>query len=224
MSPQRLGALPSFAHEDGVGIGHERALGADGGDALQPHLPADVGRASPFDEGADGGARTRGHPSRPVQQPRLRRARQAPRELGELPVVARHQAARRLLAPDRAAQVEDGGADSGERVEAAHAVHAHPRALEQAQEVRVGVLRHDHQVGRQGEEALHLRPAESRHSRRHAAHDVGGAGVVGRRRGRHQPLDGDDLHQDLVGGEVHGGDTQRNGFKRRGRRGRREKE
>ena len=94
---------------------------------------------------------------------------------------------------------------------------AHPRALDQLQEVGVGVLRDHHEVGR------------SATSRSRSAFGSGGPraararprstcpGVVGPARHRDEALRRQDLHQHLVGREVEGGDALR--LRRLGPRG-----
>ena len=115
--------------------------------------------------------------------------------------------------PDRAAQVEDGPADAG----AASAGPASggtrmPDALEQVQEVRVGVLRDDHEVRPQRDQPLQVGLGEARTTDgRHAADDVRRVRIVGEARDPTRRSGGQDLDQDLVRGEVERGDARRAG-------------
>ena len=88
-------------------------------------------------------------------------------------------------------------------LEPLHAVEADARALEQLQEVGVGVLGDDHQVGRAAPPAAPCPPSGSGDTdagTRPTMFDV--ARVVGPARHRDQALRGQDLDQHLVRGEV----------------------
>ena len=142
-----------------------------------------------------------------------------PRELGQDAVEALGEARGGPGRAHRTPQVADGGADAGEGVEAAHAVVAQPRLLEEAQEVGVGVLGDDDEVGAERDDPLEVGPWQPDGRRRDSAGHVRHVGVVGPAGHRDQPVGRQHLHEKLVGGEVERGDAERR-LGRRHRRGR----
>ena len=95
-----------------------------------------------------------------------------------------------------------------------------PGLLEQAQEIGVGVLRDDDEVGLQGDQALEVGPREADRGGRDPAGHVRHVGVVGPAGHGHEPVRWQHLDEQLVGGQVERGHAPR--LLGRGHRNRRE--
>ena len=210
MRCQRLRGARPGADEHHVGVGHERALRARRARCPARPSRAHVDAARALDERADRGVAARRHPAGPVEDARARRAREPAVQLAP---ASRRSAppggARPRRAPTARAEVEDRRAHAGQGVEPLHAVVAHAGALEQPEEVRVGVLGDDHQVGASATSrsmsALGNRNTDG--GTRPTMFDVPASSA--KRVTRHQRSGGQDLDQHLVGGEVQRGHAAR---------------
>ena len=175
----------------------------------RPSSRPTFGAAGRLDQRADGRSGAGRVGVGPVEDARALRPLQAARELGQHGVEARGEASGGLGRAHRPPEVHDRGADPGERVEPAHAVVAEAGLLEEPQEVGVGVLGDDDEIGPERDEPLEVGPRQTDGRGRDAPGHVRHVGVVGPAGHRDQPLRRQHLDEQLVGGQVERGHPPR---------------
>jgi hypothetical protein len=172
MAPQGLERLERGIDEDVIGSSHEGAFGAERHETPNAELGGSILSPTTLDDGPEARTRSRGIGARPVEDPRSGRPGQARFELGETLIEAANDGLGVGLTAHDSTEVEHRLTNPGETVEVLHGVGAETRPLELAEEIAVGELGDDHEVGAQSDEALEVGFGETFGGRGSATSDV----------------------------------------------------